>query len=152
MPRFDDYTGEHLIPPYRALDLTDRRAAFCGRLLADYGADVVKVEPPGGDASRRLGPFPGDAAGAERSLDFMFYNTNKRSITLDLERASGRALFRRLAADADVIIESYDRRYLYDRGIGFDALRADNPGLVMASVTPFGAAGEWADYQATTWW
>ncbi len=147
MPRFDDYTGEHLIPPYRALDLTDRRAAFCGRLLADYGADVVKVEPPGGDASRRLGPFPGDAAGAERSLDFMFYNTNKRSITLDLERASGRALFRRLATDADVIIESYDRRYLYDRGIGFDALRADNPGLVMASVTPFGAAGEWADYQ-----
>ena len=147
MTRFDDYTGEDLIPPYRILDLTDRRAAFCGRLLADYGADVVKVEPPGGDPSRSMGPYPADVPGPESSLDFMFYNTNKRSITLDLERASGRALFRRLAADADVVIESFDRHYLYDRGIGFDALRADNPGLVMASVTPFGCTGDWADYQ-----
>ena len=93
----------------------------------------MKVEPPGGDPSRRLGPYPDDAPNTERSLDFMFYNTNKRSITLDLECESGRALFRRLAADADVIIESFDRHYLYDRGIGFDALRAANPGLVMAS-------------------
>ncbi len=146
MPSFDDYNGETLIPPYRILDLTDRRAAFCGRLLADYGADVVKVEPPAGDPSRRLGPYPDDAPHTERSLDFMFYNTNKRSITLDLESPAGRELFRRLAADADAIIESFDRRYLDDRGIGFDALRAVNPGLVMASVTPFGGAGEWADY------
>ena len=147
MPRFDDYTGVDLIPPYRILDLTDRRAAFCGRLLADYGADVVKVEPPDGDPSRSMGLYPADLPGPESSLDFMFYNTNKRSITLDLESESGRALFRRLAADADVIIESFDRRYLYDRGIGFDSLRADNLGLVMASVTPFGCTGDWADYQ-----
>ena len=147
MPRFDDYAGEHLIPPYRILDLTDRRAAFCGRLLADYGADVVKVEPPGGDPSRRLGPFPDDAPDGERSLDFMFYNTNKRSITLDLESAAGRAIFRRLVADADVVIESYDRHYLNALGIGYDALRAQNPGLIVASVTPFGGSGEWADYQ-----
>ena len=147
MPRFDDYTGEHLIPPYRILDLTDRRAAFCGRLLADYGADVVKVEPPSGDPSRRLGPFPGDAPDDERSLDFMFYNTNKRSITLEIESEAGRALFRRLAADADVIIESYNRHYLNALGIGYDALRAQNPGLIVASVTPFGSSGEWADYQ-----
>ncbi len=147
MPRFDDYTGENLIPPYRILDLTDRRAAFCGRLLADYGADVVKVEPPYGDPSRRLGPYPHDAPHAERSLDFMFYNTNKRSITLDLEREPGRALFRRLAADADAIIASCRRHYLDDLGIGFDTLRADNPGLITASVTPFGSTGEWADYQ-----
>ena len=147
MPRFDEYTGEHLIPPYRILDLTDRRAAFCGRLLADYGADVVKVEPPSGDPSRRLGPYPSDSPDPERSLDFFFYNTNKRSITLNLETESGRSLFRRLAADADVIIESFDRHYLYDHGIGFDALRSDKPGLIMASVTPFGNTGEWADYQ-----
>ena len=147
MPRFDDYTGEHLIPPYRILDLTDRRAAFCGRLLADYGADVVKVEPPGGDPSRRLGPFPGDVPDDERSLDFMFYNTNKRSITLDLESEAGRALFRRLVADADVVIESYGRDYLNALGIGYDDLRAQNPGLIVASVTPFGGFGEWADYQ-----
>jgi crotonobetainyl-CoA:carnitine CoA-transferase CaiB-like acyl-CoA transferase len=146
MPRFDEYTGEHLIPPYRILDLTDRRAAFCGRLLADYGADVVKVEPPSGDHSRTLGPYPGDVPDAEHSLDFLFYNTNKRSITLDLETAAGLRLFRRLAAEADVIIESFDRHYLSDRGLGYDALRADNPGLVMASVTPFGSTGEWADY------
>ena len=147
MPRFDNYTGEHLIPPYRVLDLTDRRAAFCGRLLADYGADVVKIEPPGGDPSRRLGPFPDDAPDDERSLDFLFYNTNKRSITLDLESEEGRALFRRLVADSDVVIESYDRQYLHARGIGFDDLRAENPGLIVASVTPFGGSGEWADYQ-----
>lgn len=147
MPRFDDYTGEHLIPPYRILDLTDRRAAFCGRLLADYGADVVKVEPPSGDASRRLGPYPGDLPHAGRSLDFMFYNTNKRSITLDMETEPGQSLFRRLAADADVVIASCHRRCLSDRGLGYDALRADNPGLIMASVTPFGNAGPWADYQ-----
>ena len=147
MPHFDHYTGEHLIPPYRILDLTDRRAAFCGRLLADYGADVVKVEPPAGDAARRRGPYPGDAPDPARSLDFMFYNTNKRSITLDLDTASGQQLFRRLAAAADVVIESYDRHYLDDRGLGYDALRAINPGLVMASVTPFGSAGDWADYQ-----
>ena len=147
MPRFDDYTGEHLIPPYRILDLTDRRAAFCGRLLADYGADVVKVEPPIGDPSRRLGPYPDDIPDAGRSLDFMFYNTNKRSVTLDLEAEPGRALFRRLAADADVIIESCHRHWLYDRGLGYDALRAANPGLIMASVTPFGNTGVWADYQ-----
>ena len=116
MPRFDEYTGENLIPPYRILDLTDRRAAFCGRLLADYGADVVKVEPPAGDPSRHLGPYPDDNPDAGRSLDFLFYNTNKRSITLDLESRSGRDLFRRLAADADVIIESFDRHYLYDLG------------------------------------
>ena len=147
MPRFDDYAGEHLIPPYRILDLTDRRAAFCGRLLADYGADVVKVEPTGGDPSRRLGPFPDDAPDDERSLDFMFYNTNKRSITLDLESDAGRAIFRRLVADADVVIESYDRHYLSALGIGYDALRAQNPGLIVASVTPFGGSGEWADYR-----
>ena len=147
MPRFDDYTGEHLIPPYRILDLTDRRAAFCGRLLADYGADVVKVEPPIGDPSRRLGPYPGDIPDAGRSLDFMFYNTNKRSVTLDLEAEPGRALFRRLAADADVIIESCHRHWLRDLGLGYDALRAANPGLIMASVTPFGNTGVWADYQ-----
>lgn len=147
MPRFDDYTGEYLIPPYRILDLTDRRAAFCGRLLADYGADVVKVEPPAGDLSRRLGPYPDDFPDAERSLDFMFYNTNKRSITLDLDTPSGQALFRRLAADADVVIASFDRHYLDDRGLGIDALRAVNPGLITASVTPFGGSGEWADYQ-----
>ena len=146
MPRFDEYTGEHLIPPYRILDLTDRRAAFCGRLLADYGADVVKVEPPSGDPSRTLGPYPGDVSDGEQSLDFLFYNTNKRSITLDLDTDAGRGVFRRLAADADVIIESYDRHYLTDRGIGYDDLRGDNPGLVMASVTPFGSTGEWADY------
>ena len=147
MPRFDEYTGEHLIPPYRILDLTDRRAAFCGRLLADYGADVVKVEPPAGDPSRRLGPFPGDVPDEERSLDFMFYNTNKRSITLDLEREEGRDLFRRLAANADVVIESFDRQYLAERGLDFESLRADNPGLIQASVTPFGHTGEWADFR-----
>ena len=104
------------------------------------------MEPPSGDPSRTLGPYPGDVSDGEQSLDFLFYNTNKRSITLDLNTDAGRGVFRRLAADADVIIESYDRHYLTDRGIRYDDLRGDNPGLVMASVTPFGSTGEWADY------
>ena len=108
---------------------------------------MVKVEPPAGDPSRRLGPFPNDAPDPERSMDFLFYNTNKRSITLDLETETGRSLFRRLAVDADVIIESFDRHYLTDLGVGFDSLRTENPGLVMASVTPFGSVGDWADYR-----
>ena len=138
-----------LLPPYRVLDLSGPEAVFCGKLLADYGADVVRVEPPGGDPSRNKGPFAGDESGVERSLYFLFYNTNKRSITLDLSSQRGRQLFRRLAADADVVVESFAPGHLDSLGLGYQALREANPGLVMASVTPFGQTGPWRDYQST---
>ena len=138
-----------LLPPYRVLDLSGPAAVFCGKLLADYGADVVRVEPPRGDPSRARPPFAGDAPGPERSLYFLFYNTNKRSITLDLQSPRGRQLFRQLAASADVVLESHPPGYLDSLGIGYDALRAINPGIIMASVTPFGQTGPWRHYQST---
>ena len=81
-----------LLPPYRVLDLSGPEAVFCGKLLADYGADVIRVEPPGGTPCARRGPFAGDQEGPDRSLYFLFYNTNKRSITLDLQTDRGRDL------------------------------------------------------------
>ena len=138
-----------LLPSYRVLDLSGPEAVFCGKLLADYGADVIKVEPPSGDASRGSGPFANDDPGPERSLYHLFYNTNKRSITLDLESERGRGLFKRLAAVADVVLESFPVGYLTSLGLGYDDLRAANPGIVMASVTPFGQTGPWKDYKST---
>ena len=137
-----------LLPPYRILDLAGPEAVFCGKLLADYGADVLRVEPPGGSPSRQRGPFVGDAPHPERSLYDQFYNTNKRSVTLDLQQEPGRALFRRLAARADAVIESFPVGHLASLGLGYDDLRQLNPGLVLASVTPFGQTGPWRDYRA----
>ena len=137
-----------LLPPYRVLDLSGPEAVFCGKLLADYGADVVRVEPPGGDPSRSRGPFADDEEGPDRSLYFLFYNTNKRSITLDLQAERGRDLFRSLVAQADVIVESNPVGYLDSIGLGYEDLRQINPGIVMASVTPFGQTGPWKDYKS----
>ena len=137
-----------LLPPYRVLDLSGPEAVFCGKLLADYGADVVRVEPPGGDPSRTRAPFAGDEEGPERSLYFLFYNTNKRSVTLDLHDDRGRDLFRRLVAQADVVVESFPVGHMDSLGLGYDALKAINPGIVMTSVTPFGQTGPWKDYKS----
>lgn len=137
------------MPPYRVLDLTGPEGVFCGKLLADYGADVIKVEPPSGDATRQRAPFVGDQPGLERSTYFLFYNTNKRSVTLDLETSGGKDLFKKLAASADVIIESFPVGHMKSLDLDFDTLKADNPGLVMASVTPFGQTGPWKDYKSS---
>ena len=137
-----------LLPPYRVLDLSGPEAVFCGKLLADYGADVVRVEPPGGDPSRTRGPFAGDREGTDSSLYFLFYNTNKRSITLDLNSEGGRVLFRRLVVQADVVVESFPVGHMASLGLGYEALKAINPGIVVASVTPFGQTGPWKDYKS----
>jgi crotonobetainyl-CoA:carnitine CoA-transferase CaiB-like acyl-CoA transferase len=138
-----------LLPPYRVLDLSGPEAVFCGKLLAGYGADVVKVEPPIGDPSRSNGPFAGDQVHPERSLYFLFYNTNKRSVTLDLESARDQALFKQLVAKDDVALESHPVGYLASLGLDYDALREINPGLVMTSVTSFGQTGPWKDYKSS---
>ena len=112
----DPLADDHLIPPYRVLDLTDESGVFCTKLLADYGADVVRIEAPGGDPLRAKGPFPNDAPHPEKSLSFLFYNTNKRSITLNLETEEGKSLFRRLVKKADSVVESLPVGYL--KGLG----------------------------------
>ncbi len=130
----------------RVLEVADRHGEFCGKLLADMGAEVIKVERPGGDESRRIGPFAEDLPGPNRSLHFWHYNTNKRSLTLDLDSADGRALFRKLASQADAVVDGKGTTYLGDRGLGYESLREANPRLVFTMITPFGQSGPWRDY------
>ncbi len=120
---------------------------YCAKLLADFGADVVKAEPPGGDVARTLGPFPDDDPHPEQSALFLHCNTNKRGITLDPSTPGGQRLFRRLVEQADVVIESEAPGRLDTWGIGYDALAAINPSLVLTSVTPFGQDGPYAHYK-----
>lgn len=133
----------------RVLELADEKGQFCGKLLADLGADVVKIEPPGGEPCRLVGPFLDDIPHPDRSLSFWYYNTSKRGITLNLETENGRALFRRLAADADVIVETFPPGYMVSLGLDYESLRAENPGLVLCSLTPFGQTGPWRDYASS---
>ena len=131
---------------------------YCGKLMADMGADVVKVEPPGGDSMRRIGPFLSyrsnyssiyGASNSESSLHWLHFNTNKRSITLDIATADGGAILRRLARDADVLLETFPPGYMESLGLGFASLEAENSGLIYASVTPFGQTGPHKDFKAS---
>ncbi len=138
--------GQGPLDGVRVVELSGAEAQFCGKLLADLGADVIKVEPPGGEATRGIGPFLADQPGADRSLSFWHYNTSKRGVTLDLEHPAGLDAFRRLVAHADVLLESRAPGTLPALGLGYETLSADNPGLVMCSLTPFGQTGPWRDY------
>ncbi len=130
----------------RVLELADEKGQFCGKLMADLGAEVIKIEPTGGEASRNVGPFLDDLPHRERSLSFWHYNTSKRGITLNLETEDGRGLFRRLAATADVILETFPAGHLPSLGLGYEDLSESNPRLIMCSLTPFGQTGPWRDY------
>ena len=120
----------------KVLDLTWHVAGpYCTKLLADYGAEVIKVEhPDGGDPARRLGPFPGDVPHPERSGTFLLLNTNKRSITLDLKSEAGRGIVERLARDVDVVVESFRPGVMERLGLDYDTLSRENPRLVMTRV------------------
>jgi crotonobetainyl-CoA:carnitine CoA-transferase CaiB-like acyl-CoA transferase len=115
-------------------------------ILGDLGADVIKVEPPQGSSSRRMGPFLEGAPIPERSLHFFAFNRNKRGITLDLSTEVGRSVLRRLVEKADFLIESAPPGEMNERGLGFDALRQVNPHLVYVAITPFGQDGPHADF------
>ncbi len=130
----------------RVLDLAGPMGVSCGKLLADLGADVILVEPPAGAAARRVGPFYQGDPGIERSLFHWHFNGNKRSITLDIESLDGRALFRRLASTADVIVETFKPGYLSELGIGFEELAAEKPEIIVTSITPFGQTGPYSQY------
>jgi benzylsuccinate CoA-transferase BbsE subunit len=130
----------------RVLELADETGQFCGKLLGDLGADVVKIEPRGGEPSRRVGPFLDDVPHPERSLSFWYYNTSKRGVTLNLQTPEGRRLFGRLATAADVIIETFRPGFLASLGLAYEALRDQNPRLIMCALTPFGQTGPWRDY------
>ena len=138
-----------LLAPYRVLDLTDARGLLAGKILADLGADVVQIEPPGGNPARNIGPFYGDDPRPEKSLFWVAYAANKRSITLDLEQKDGQALLKKMVAEADFLVESFAPGYLDTLGLGYDVLAEINPKLVMVSIAPFGQDGPYSNYQAT---
>ena len=134
--------------PYRVLDLADEKGLLCGKILGDLGADVIKIERPAGDPSRSLGPFYLDIPHPEKSLYWFAYNTNKRGITLNIETADGKDIFRRLVKTADFVIESFPPGYMESLGLSYSALSRINPRLIVTSITPFGQSGPWRDYKA----
>jgi crotonobetainyl-CoA:carnitine CoA-transferase CaiB-like acyl-CoA transferase len=138
-----------MLSPMRVLDLSDERGIVCGWLLGELGADVICLEPPGGSRARQIGPFADDDPGAERSLFWWAYARNKRSVTLDLASEAGCTALRRLAATADVLIESQTPGVMAERGLGYEDLANDNPRLVYVSITPFGQTGPKARWAAT---
>jgi CoA:oxalate CoA-transferase len=123
--------------------------AFAGKTFADFGADVIKVESPGGDPVRREGPFPGGRPDLEASAPFLFFNRNKRGVTLDPGSRAGRSLLARLAGRADLILASCSLRDLAGLGIGLAQLAPARPAVVVASLTAFGEDGPYRDFQAT---
>ena len=132
----------------KVLDLSeDIAGSFCTRLLADYGAEVLKLEPPGGAGLRRMGPFHHDDPHPEKSLFFLLLNLNKKGATLNLETDTGKTILKRLAQHVDVIVETYRPGYLASLGLSHEDLAQSNPGLVLTSITPFGQDGPYSQYK-----
>ncbi|HEY8489942.1 MAG TPA: CoA transferase [Dehalococcoidia bacterium] len=127
---------------------------YCTKLLADQGAEVIKVEPPEGDPTRHLGPFPDGTPDPERSALFLHLHTGKKSVTLDVTTPAGAATVRRLLARADVLVESFLPGTLARHGLAYDDLAEQYPDLVYCSITPYGQTGPWRDYRGngfTAW-
>lgn len=144
-----DGSGPSVFDDIRVLELTGLAGQQCGKLFADMGADVIRVEPPGGAESRHIGPFLTDQPHPDRSLSFWHHNTSKRSITLDLRAPSGAAIFRRLVATADVVVEDNPPGALPALALGYEQLRALQPNLIMVSITPFGQTGPYRDFKSS---
>ncbi len=138
------------LPNLRVLEVASLiPGPYCGKLLASLGAEVIKAEPPGvGDPSRRRGPFPDDIPHPERSGLYLYLNTGKRSITLDLENPAGRDLLRQLVARVDMVVHDYAPANAAAVGLDSDSLLAANPDVIVTAVTPFGSTGPYADYHA----
>lgn len=122
---------------------------YCTRMLADYGADVIKIEKPGfGDEARRRGPFPGDIPHPEKSGLFLYLNFNKKGITLEPKTTAGKKVFKDLVKWADILVEDHLPREMHEQGLDWESLKSINPGLIMTSITPFGQNGSYSDYKA----
>lgn len=133
----------------RALDLTDEKGFLCGKLLADLGVDVIKLEKPGGDPSRMTGPFAGGIQDADKSLYWCAYNSDKRGITLDIESGEGKRIFKELVKKSDIVIESFRPGYLDRLQLGYSALACVKSDIIVTSITPFGQSGPYRDYEAS---
>ena len=133
----------------RVLDLSGEPGQFCGKLMGDLGAEVIKVEPPEGDDVRRLGPFCDDVVDVNRSLYWHAMNTSKRAITLNVQTETGQELLRRLLPSTDIVLESFAPGTLQRWGLDFATLHPQYPHLIVTSVTPFGQTGPYSAYRGT---
>jgi CoA:oxalate CoA-transferase len=141
---------ETTLADLRVLDLSDGAAgAFCTRLFAGYGADVIALEPPSGLSLRREGPFRGDRPHREAGALWLYLGAGKRSVTLDVTTKTGQRLFRRMIEDANVIVETFPPGRVNELGLGFDTLTAIKRRIVLVSVTPFGQTGPRAGWRTT---
>ena len=138
-----------LLAPYHVLDLTGPLGFLTGKIFGDLGADVIKVEPPGGDPSRRQAPFLKNGNGCRQSLYWLACNANKRGVTLNLENDKGRELFYRLATESDFIIESFPPGARAGLGAAYNELSRQNPGLILVSISPFGQEGPYKHLQGS---
>jgi crotonobetainyl-CoA:carnitine CoA-transferase CaiB-like acyl-CoA transferase len=134
---------------YRVLDMADSRGAYYAKLLADLGADVIKIEAPGGDPGRSIPPFVGDEPHPEKSLYFLHRNANKRGVTLNLEAAEDKDVFKKLVKTADILVENFGPGYMDSHGLGYETSKELNPLLIMASITDFGQGGPYRDYKSS---
>ncbi|MDO8616730.1 MAG: CoA transferase [Dehalococcoidia bacterium] len=150
MPSTGVLPGKDSLANLRVLDLSDGIAgAYCTRLFAGYGADVLVLEPPGGHALRRHGPFAGGPPHRETGAAWLYLAANKRSVTLDIQTATARRLCRRMVEEATIIVESFPPGRLAALGLGLEELRAIKRRIVLLSITPFGQSGRHAQWKAT---
>lgn len=133
----------------RILDLAGPWGQYAGKLLADLGADVIKVEPPAGDPGRQIGPFKDDQPHPETSLFFSYYNTNKRSLAVDLDRPEGREILGRLLASADALLETFSPERAAELGLDWETVQGAHPRLVLGSLSALGVSGPYANYKVT---
>jgi len=138
---------ESLMSGFRALDLTDEKGLICGKILAALGVDTIKIEPPGGEPSRYIPPFINDKVDPEKSLYWLAANTDKRSITLNLETRAGVDLFRKLVRSADFVLESFPVDHMANLGLSYQELSQINPRIILTSITPFGQVGPYSNYK-----
>jgi crotonobetainyl-CoA:carnitine CoA-transferase CaiB-like acyl-CoA transferase len=143
----DTADSTQLLPGYRVLDLTSSMGALCGKLLGDFGMEVIKVEPPDGETTRSEPPFARGNAHRERSLRFAYLNAGKRSVTLDIAKPSGKRLLLDLIARTDVVVEDFAPGHLASLGLGYDMLLERQNKLILVSVSGFGQDGPYANYK-----
>jgi benzylsuccinate CoA-transferase BbsE subunit len=141
--------ADTLLSGFRALDLTDEKGSACGKIMSSLGVETIKVEKPGGDPARAIPPFLHDEPDPEKSLHWSAFNTDKKSITLNLESNQGQELFRRLVEKSDFVLESFTPGYLDSLGLGYEALARVNPRIIVTSITPFGQKGPYAQYKGS---
>jgi crotonobetainyl-CoA:carnitine CoA-transferase CaiB-like acyl-CoA transferase len=141
--------GPGMLAGLRVIEIADERAEYPGLLLAGLGAEVIKIEPPEGNATRRIGPFLEDRPGLERSLFFWNYNRNKKSVVLDLGEGRGREDLLRLLGGADILLDASCGALNTALDLDSAALNAQFPTLVTARMTPFGNDGPWADFKGS---